>query len=78
MEPFPKPDTRTALLESAGLTHSTITRHNYVETRLTEISGPGGQAYEFIFECQETSMQRRWGTERVLGDVDSPVTEAAP
>ena len=76
MEPLPKPATRSAFLISAGLSEPTFTKHKYVETRLTELAGVGGgPAYEFVFECEETSMQRRWGTAALPEDQPS-TTEA--
>lgn len=63
---YPKPETKRAKLISMGLTQPTFTPHRFVETRVCELPGPGGGlAYEFIFECMETSMQRRWGTQGV-------------
>lgn len=68
---LPKPATRTAFLVSTGITIPTPTKHKYVETRECELLGPGGgPAYEFVFECQETGMQRRWGNADVLEATD--------
>jgi hypothetical protein len=84
---LPKPATREAILISAGLTIPTPTKHRFVDSRLCELPGPGGgRAIEFIYECQETLMQRRWGTTFVPGDdpgaedkdANSPTNGALP
>lgn len=63
----PKPDTLNAHLESAGYTHSRATLHEYVDTRECEVEVPRTEgtakqpAWEFIFKCTETGVERRWG-----------------
>lgn len=60
---LPVPVTKTALLPSFGYGGITprITRHTY--SRTVECMLPGdGEAYEFLFRCEETGVERRWGT----------------
>ena len=63
----PRPDTTTALLESGGYTHKRATVHTYVDTRECEVEVPRTEgtakqpAWEFIFKCNETGVERRWG-----------------
>lgn len=65
----PKPETRRALLISAGVLRPTTTVHHYYETRACVLPGPGGgNAYEHIFKCFKTGAERRWGTVRSFDD----------
>lgn len=71
----PKPETRSAILQSAGWPLSVrFTRHTYFETRACVVpfdpdvdpeEGPiaveGDEAWEFIFRCTESGEERRWG-----------------
>lgn len=60
---FPRPETLVAILPSAGIKPETWTEHRYAETLECIVTGPGGgDAYEFMFECMETGVRRRWGT----------------
>ncbi len=62
---YPKPETLTAILPSFGYGPGRPhwTEHKYVETRECTLPSPDGAAYEFIFVCTETNIERRWGTE---------------
>ena len=61
---YPIPTTKTAYLVSAGYAEPRATRHVYVETRAVIIPGPGGEAWEFLYKCEQTGEVRRWGAER--------------
>jgi hypothetical protein len=52
----PEPETKTAILASAGHTKFKLTRHRYLRTELTHKG-----TWAFIFECLETGKTRRWG-----------------
>jgi hypothetical protein len=67
---IPRPETRFAFLmnEAIGMP----TRHRYVETieaMLPMLPGNeeglpvGGSAWQFLYECEVTGMQRVWGVE---------------
>lgn len=60
----PKPETLTALLPSFGYGpgRPRITVHTYVDTRECVLPTPDGEAWEFVFKCSETGVERRWGT----------------
>lgn len=58
------PRTLVALLPSMGYGpgRPRITKHTY--SRTMECTLPGdGDAYEHLFKCGETGVERRWGTE---------------
>lgn len=60
---MPEPETKEALLPSFGYGPGLprITRH--VFTRALECHLPGeGEAWEFLYKCEETGVERRWGT----------------
>lgn len=60
---LPVPSTKEALLPSFGYGPGwpRITKHKY--SRTLECTLPDdGDAYEFMFKCQETGVERRWGT----------------
>lgn len=60
---IPEPVTKTALLPSFGYGPGTprVTEHEY--SRTVECFLPeDGEAYEFLFRCKETGVERRWGT----------------
>ena len=60
----PKPETLRAILPSFGYEpggRPTWTDHHYVETRESSVAGPNGEAWEFIYECEVTGVERRWG-----------------
>jgi hypothetical protein len=61
----PKPQTLTAILPSfgSGAGRPRCTLHKYIATRECSVAGPDGDAWEFIYECQETGVERRWGIE---------------
>lgn len=54
----PKPDTINAYLPSYGYANRRATLHVYHETRECAVEGP---AYEYIYKCTETNVERRWG-----------------
>lgn len=64
-----KPKTLVAFLVSSGYRKPHATLHKYLETRETEmldtVSGKpireDAEAYEHIFICQETGVERRYG-----------------
>jgi hypothetical protein len=60
----PKPETLRAILPSfgSGPGRPTWTEHKYVETRECMLPSPDGAAWEFIFVCEVTKVERRWGT----------------
>lgn len=69
----PKPETRTAVLWSTGL--SRPTRHRYHHTEAA--GGHYGEqpSWLHVFECAETGARRTWGCEeRELLPVDPPAT----
>lgn len=59
----PVPETKIARLPSfgygAGLPRWTI--HKYVKTMECNLPGPDGEAWEFVYRCEETGAERRWG-----------------
>lgn len=57
----PKPETKMALLASEGFAAFRLTKHFYVDTREAAVLGPHPEAWEFIFKCAETGVERRWG-----------------
>jgi hypothetical protein len=57
----PIPETKSPRLPSAGYRDERYTQHVYLETRPTMLPGPAGAAWEFVFVCQETGAERRWG-----------------
>lgn len=59
--PTPIPETINALLPSLGYPDRRPTLHIYLEARETRVDGPRGEAWEFIFKCSETGLERRWG-----------------
>jgi hypothetical protein len=59
-EKIPEPETKEAFLMSEGAWKPT--KHTYVATRPVVLPGPDGEAYEHIFRCEATSVERRWGT----------------
>lgn len=56
--PLPKPTTLNAHLPSSGYRDGRSTLHTFVTTRECEVDGP---AYEFVYKCNETGSERRWG-----------------
>lgn len=61
---LPEPVTKRALLPSFGYGPGTprITEHVYVRTEECYLPSPDGKCFEFIFKCQATGAERRWGT----------------
>lgn len=54
--------TQTAYLIPGGSTDKRTTLHKYVEAREVMIPGDyGGRAFELIYACTETGLQRPWG-----------------
>jgi len=63
---LPTPTTKVALLPSFGYGPGLvprITKHTYSRTMECILPSPDGNAYEFLFRCEETGVERRWGTE---------------
>ncbi len=68
---IPRPEVRKAILVNAKTGRPTV--HKYVETiecmlplrRASDKQGDytGGPAWQFLFECQMTGIQRVWGVE---------------
>lgn len=54
--PAPEPETTSAYLVLENKKRATL--HIYLETRETIVDGP---AWEYIFKCLETGVERRWG-----------------
>lgn len=70
---LPVPITKEALLPSHGYGPGwpRVTKHKYSRTLECTLPSPDGEAYEFLFKCSETGVERRWGTwerddERIL------------
>jgi hypothetical protein len=61
---LPKPDTLSAVLMSEGLWRPTW--HTYLETREVDLPMGDGSAYEYIYVCSESGVERRWGTRHRL------------
>lgn len=61
---LPVPETKTALLPSFGYGPGLprVTRHTYTRTLECNLPSPDGDAYEFMYQCEETGAERRWGT----------------
>jgi hypothetical protein len=61
---LPEPVTRSALLPSFGFGPGMprITKHLYSRTLECTLPGQDGTCYEFMFKCEETGVERRWGT----------------
>lgn len=60
----PKPETLRAVLPSFGYPpggRPRWTEHHFVEAREALVGGPNPDAWEFVFECEETGAERRWG-----------------
>jgi hypothetical protein len=67
----PRPERFTVCIPSNGYGSPRATRHKYVATRETTFEGPhGGPAYEFIFRCEETGEERRYGYQMREADSD--------
>jgi len=62
---LPVPETKEALLPSFGYGpgYPRITRHVYSRTMECTLPSPDGDAYEFLYRCSETGVERRWGTQ---------------
>jgi hypothetical protein len=60
---LPAPQTKVAWLPSFGYGPGTprVTLHSYSRTLETYLPGDG-DAYEIMFKCSETGVERRWGT----------------
>lgn len=58
----PVPQTVRAMLVSAGVATPTYTWHRYIETKPVTLEFGDGDAWEHIFECEQTGARRRWGT----------------
>lgn len=81
----PRPETKFAILVNAST--GKATHHKYIETvecNLPMLSGDdgnnsvGGPAWQFLFECESTGIQRVWGAEeRALSTFDDPLKRAA-
>lgn len=56
--PAPKPDTICAYLPSDGYRDRRATLHNFLEAREANVEGP---AWEYVYVCSETGVERRWG-----------------
>ncbi len=77
----PRPEVKFAFLVNAAT--GLPTRHQYIET--VECTLPllpnedggntvGGPAWQFLFECEVTGVQRVWGAEeRALSSFDEPL-----
>lgn len=77
----PRPEVKFALLVNSATGEPTP--HKYIET--VECTLPilandeggndvGGAAWQFLFECERTGVQRVWGTEdRALSSFDEPL-----
>ncbi len=60
----PMPERRhDVMIISAGFVDPKPTKHDFVETRECVLPGPDGNAWEFLFKCQETGEIRRYGVE---------------
>lgn len=58
----PVPERRSVIIPSRGYPLSNKpTHHLYLETRECIIPGPHPESWEFIFRCQETAEERRFG-----------------
>lgn len=64
MSKTPEPETKEAVLPSFGYGpgRPRWTKHKYVKTLECTLPGEDGVAYEFIYRCSETGVERRWGT----------------
>lgn len=62
----PTPEKKRAILFNGD----EFTRHVYSETRLTDRAHRSTVGYEFVFTCTKTNRRRRYGFERVPGDLD--------
>lgn len=63
---LPAPTQKRVVLRSAGFEKLRFTIHHYSETRLTVAPDGKGQpspAYEHVFKCFETGVERRYGLE---------------
>lgn len=60
----PKPQTLTAILPSSGFPYPKPTFHRFVETRKCVIGK--NNSYEFVFMCEETLAERRWGVVKIV------------
>lgn len=58
----PVPQTVRAKLVSTGTTIPTYTWHRFIESQITNLEFGDGEAWEFIYECEQTGARRRWGT----------------
>ncbi len=56
----PEPETTRAKLYCESLRE--FTQHAFVEARPCVLPSPDGAAWEFIFKCEVTGAERRWGT----------------
>lgn len=63
MSDVPKPVTKRPILLSAGYSLPTPTRHRWIATRACTLPGPDGAAWEFVFVCETTGAERRYGVE---------------
>jgi len=73
----PKPETRQAVLVSAGFRKPTATTHFYTTTRLVSLKGPGGgPAWAHMFVCLRTGVERIWGVEKTSVDVELEAIDA--
>jgi hypothetical protein len=60
----PIPETKVALLPSFGYGPGVprITKHVYSRTLECVLPAPDGDAFEYLYKCTETGVERRWGT----------------
>lgn len=72
---LPEPDTKTALLPSHGYGpgRPVITPHTYTRTRECNLP-EDGPALEYLYKCEVTGVERRWGT-RFIAEAKSDDAE---
>lgn len=68
---LPRPEKKRAVLFNG----EAFTPHVYSETRLTDKAHRGTLGYEFVFTCVNTNRRRRFGFERIPGDLESALDE---
>lgn len=60
----PSPEKRVICIASAGLNFARATQHRFIAARRVRIAGETG--WEFIYRCEETGVERRYGWEDLL------------
>ena len=61
----PEPETKVAWLQSYGYIPGVpvFTEHHYVRTVECQLPAPDGAAWEHLYRCTKTKVERRWGVE---------------